>query len=208
MPLPSPAPRTHIHARTVRLDGYRRADGLWDIEGHLTDVKSYGFDTEQRGHIEPGDPIHDLWIRVTIDDHFTIHAVDAATVKAPFTTCGGILPNFQRLVGLTIGRGWTRAVKERVGGTEGCTHLAEIMGPVATTAFQTIYPLLAREKAERAKAEGRPVRYKGRPPLLDMCHMFRSDGDLVRRHWPDHYTGGVQADPPSNDRDARQAAAE
>ena len=38
MPLPSPAPRTHIHARTVRLDGYRRADGLWDIEGHLTDV--------------------------------------------------------------------------------------------------------------------------------------------------------------------------
>lgn len=193
MPLPPSAHRTHIHTRTVRLDGYRRTDGLWDIEGHLTDVKSYGFDTEQRGRVEPGDPIHDLWIRVTIDDRFTIHTVETATVKAPFTTCGGILPNFQRLVGLTIGRGWTRAVKERVGGTEGCTHLAEIMGPIATTAFQTIYPVLAREKAERAKADGREVKQKGRPPLLDMCHMFSSDGDLVRRHWPDYYTGGVQS---------------
>ena len=23
--------------------GYRRADGLWDVEGHLTDVKTYAF---------------------------------------------------------------------------------------------------------------------------------------------------------------------
>ena len=61
--------------------------------------------------------------------------------------------HFQRLVGLRIKSGWTQKVKELLGGVEGCTHLVELLGPVATTAFQTIYPVLAREKEERAKAE-------------------------------------------------------
>ena len=39
MPLSPAAPREHIHTRTVTCRGYRRKDGLWDIEGHLVDVK-------------------------------------------------------------------------------------------------------------------------------------------------------------------------
>ncbi|MBO6784243.1 MAG: DUF2889 domain-containing protein, partial [Alphaproteobacteria bacterium] len=44
MPLSPPAEREHIHTRTVECAGYRRTDGLWDIEGHLTDVKTYTFE--------------------------------------------------------------------------------------------------------------------------------------------------------------------
>lgn len=189
MPLSEPAAREHIHTREVVCRGYRRTDGLWDIEGHLTDVKSYGFNTEQRGRLEPGDPVHEMWVRLTVDDQLTVHAVEVVTEKSPYHACGDITPDFQKLVGLNVTKGWTRAVKERLGGVHGCTHLVELLGPVATTAFQTVFPLLSREAEERAKAEGaRPVS-KGRPPLLDMCHMFRSDGEHARRHWPDHYTG-------------------
>ncbi len=38
MPLSPPAAsREHIHTRVVECRGYRRDDGLWDIEGHITD---------------------------------------------------------------------------------------------------------------------------------------------------------------------------
>ncbi|HYD97931.1 MAG TPA: DUF2889 domain-containing protein, partial [Alphaproteobacteria bacterium] len=79
MPLSAPAARRHIHTRTVTCQGFRREDGLWDIEGHMTDVKTYAFGNEWRGEIAPGEPLHDMWMRLTIDDGFTVHAVEAVT---------------------------------------------------------------------------------------------------------------------------------
>jgi hypothetical protein len=194
MPLSPGVERNHLHTRTVTCQGFERADGLWDIEGHITDVKTYGFTNEHRGRLEPGTPLHDMWVRITVDDRLEIQAIEAVTDGAPFAVCPGIVGNFQRLVGLRISSGFTAAVKERVGGVEGCTHLVELMGPVATTAFQTISPLLMKrlsEKRKKAAAAGEappPSPFK-RPPTLDTCHAFRSDGPLVQRLMPDHYTG-------------------
>ena len=41
--LPDPAPREPVHARDIRLRGYRRDDGLLDIEGVIRDEKTYDF---------------------------------------------------------------------------------------------------------------------------------------------------------------------
>ena len=49
MPLPAPAPRQLLHKRVVQCWGYRREDGLWDIEGRLVDTKTYPFPNEDRG---------------------------------------------------------------------------------------------------------------------------------------------------------------
>jgi hypothetical protein len=199
MPLSPPTDREHIHTRRVTCQGFRRADGLWDIEGRITDVKTYPFANDYRGAIQPGDPIHDMSIRLTVDDHFEVKAVEAVTDKSPFAVCPAITPNFQRLVGLSIKSGWIRKVKELLGGVEGCTHLVELLGPVATTAFQTIFPILSREKAERAKVgagekKTGPSAENKRPPLLlNSCHAFRSDGEVTRRTWPEHYTGSPQS---------------
>lgn len=187
MPLSPPAEREPIHTRTVTCRGYRRTDGLWDIEGHLVDTKSYAFDNAWRGRLEPGTPVHGMWVRLTVDDEMLVRAVEVVTDASPFEVCPAITPNFQRLVGLRIASGWTQAVKERLGGVQGCTHLVELMGPVATTAFQTIYPYLSRRAPDRPQdGGGKPRR---RPPLLDTCHAFASDGPVVRQRWPEFYTG-------------------
>ena len=68
MPLPEPAPREHLHTRQIECRGYRRDDGLWDIEGTLVDTKTYGFFSHARGDVEPGQPVHNMSIRLTIDD--------------------------------------------------------------------------------------------------------------------------------------------
>ena len=63
----SPSIPAHIECR-----GFRRADGLWDIEGHLTDTKTYDFDTQFRGTVASGAPVHEMWLRLTVDDDLVI----------------------------------------------------------------------------------------------------------------------------------------
>jgi hypothetical protein len=190
MPLSPPVEREHIHTRVVECRGYRRGDGLWDIEGRITDVKTYSFGNQFRGEIPAGAPVHDMWLRLTVDDRLTIQAVEAVTDANPYPACPEVAPHFARLTGLRIRPGFQSEVRARLGGTEGCTHLVELLVPVATTAYQTVFPYLERERRARQKAEGKPrEKPSRRPPLINSCHAFAADGALVRRYWPDFYTG-------------------
>ncbi len=199
MPLPPPAPRQPIHARRITCSGYRREDGLWDIEGHLTDVKSYAFPNRTRGEVVAGDPVHEMWIRLTVDDGLVIRDVVAETDLGPFGTCGAITPNYRRLIGERIGPGWRGKVRKLVPTIEGCTHQTELLGTMATAAFQAVYPALYKEKKRRVgwdgkDAEGRPVK----PALIDSCHIYRSDGEVVARNWPAWSTRDSAGEPPSD----------
>ena len=186
MPLSSPVAREHIHTRHVECQGFRRGDGLWDIEGHITDVKTYGFGNRERGEVAPGSPIHDMSIRLTVDDALTIQAVEAVTDASPYRICPNVTPNFQRLVGLRIGPGFRKAVRDRLGGTEGCTHLVELLGPVGTTAFQTVMPMIQRDLYKRSRSDnaeaGKP---RQRPALLNSCYAFSDEREVVARQWPE-----------------------
>jgi hypothetical protein len=191
MPLSAPAPREHLHTRQIECNGFQRTDGLWDIEAHMTDRKSYSFPSDERGEVTAGTPVHDMWLRVTLDDGFHILTIEAVTDSGPFSVCRAIIPNFQRLVGLRIGPGFNRHVRERLGGTEGCTHLVELMGPLATTAFQTIFSAKNRAQRERGNSDERvPGKPPKRPRLLGTCHALAPDSPVTKRIWPDFYTGG------------------
>lgn len=180
MLLSDPAPREEAHTRRIVLHGYARDDGLFDIEAQLTDTKPYGFPNEDRGRIEAGEPLHGMSMRMTIDDTMLIVGMEAHTAYSPYRICPEAAPMFERLVGLRIGRGFTRAAAERVGGINGCTHLRELLGQMATVAFQTLYPVLARRTGGALGSEA---------GLLNTCHAYSADGEVVRRRWPDRYTG-------------------
>ncbi len=199
MPLSDPAPRRFIHRRLITCEGYLREDGLWDIEGHLRDTKGYTFSNKARGTLEPGDALHEMWLRLTIDETLTIHAVEAVTDAGPYAACPAITGNFQRLVGLRIGPGWRKELRSRVGGVEGCTHLFEMLPALATAAVQSIYPWLARrdkdgpfaDRDASGDAKDKPdLMTKGEKPfLVDSCHIYDSRGPVVKEQWPEWYTG-------------------
>jgi len=180
--------RDPIHTRAITVNGFRRADGLWDIEARMADTKAYGFDLGDKGWLDAGSPIHDMRLRLTLDDSFTIRAVEAVTDAAPFHVCAAGPRNMARRVGLTIGAGWMREVKRRVGGVDGCTHHTELLPVVATAAMQTMGPILAREKRERDQAAGQAPDTTKRPRLLNSCHAFDEHGPVVARQWPNWHT--------------------
>ena len=184
MPLSDPVPRKHLHLRNVECRGYLRDDGLWDIEGRMVDTKTYAFPNRHRGEVHAGEPVHEMWLRLTIDDSMRIHEAEAVTDHGPFGMCPAIAGNFKRLEGLTIGPGFRRAVRARVGGTEGCTHLVELVDPIATTAFQT---MTARRHSREwgTRSDGGSER----PRFLGTCHALASDSPVIKQQWPEFYTG-------------------
>jgi hypothetical protein len=68
-----------------------------------------------------------------------ITAAEAVTIAGPYAVCPAANDVFADLVGLQIGPGWRRKVNAAIGGRHGCTHITELMGPVATIAYQTRY---------------------------------------------------------------------
>ena len=181
MPLSPAVERERFHTRAYEVGGFRRADGLWDIEARITDVKSYSFENRHRGTVQAGEPLHDMHIRLTLDEDMIVQAIEATTEAGPFAACPAVTPNFARMIGVRVGAGWRRAIRERLGGTNGCTHLNEMLGLMATVAFQTLFPVLAK-KAE-AGAQDR------KPALIDSCYAYRSDGEVVKANWPAFYSG-------------------
>jgi hypothetical protein len=192
MPLPTsltePVAREPLHHRSIQIDGYRRADGLFDIEAHLVDTKTYAFGNEDRGVIEPGTPLHGMWARMTVDADFLIHAFEASTEFAPYAPCPQAAPNFARLAGLRVGRGFIKAANERIGGVHGCTHIREMLGQMGTVAFQTLYSVRQQRDQANAEtvAEQDPPR---RPAMLGTCLAYAPESPVVKRQWPAFYTG-------------------
>jgi hypothetical protein len=182
MTLPAPAAREAIHRRTIECRGFRRADGLWDIEGRMVDTKDYGFDSRYRGRLEPGMPVHDMWMRLTLDERLAIHDIALSSDAHPFPNCAEIEPAYRSLVGTTLAPGWTKLVRDRLGGVAGCTHLTRLAQELAVVALQTIMPLKSRDDAVTEGATRKPAH-------LDGCHALATDGPIVREIAPRWYRG-------------------
>jgi hypothetical protein len=177
MPLPPPpAARSLAHTRRLRFEGYKRADGLWDLEGHLTDIKPLDFRLAS-GVRAAGTPIHDMSIRLTFDRRLDVVDAAVATDAMPYPgACDTITPEYARkLVGLNLRRAFGRAVRERFANLAGCTHLSEMLAQFPTAAIQT----LAGEKLDVDSEED-----GARPFQLDRCHALDTRGDAVRRYYP------------------------
>lgn len=187
MPLSAPAPRRPVHERRIACWGYEREDGLFDIEGHLHDSKGYTFENEWRGTLTPGMPVHDMWLRMTIDADLVIQAVEITSDATPYPACPAILPNYEKLVGLRIGAGFTRDARAHIGRVLGCTHQTELLGRMATVAMHTVLPL--------RKGNGYEIMEKKLPSsLLDSCHTLSRSSETVKQRWPDSYEPGTHGD--------------
>ncbi len=186
MPLRSPKPRSPVTARAIRCDGFHRDDGLWEVEAHLVDTRSYEAPTPWRLTVPAGEPFHEMWLRLAFDDQREIHEIEVTIDSHPFPECPSVLPNFQRLVGMRMDVGFAKAVQARVGGEQGCTHVLTLITNMATVAVQTLGSQIRwndRSSAERVYG----LDPDGKPPVVGACGGYGRSGEMVRRIYPEFY---------------------
>jgi hypothetical protein len=182
MPLPEPKrPREPLHRRSIEIRGYRRDDGCFDVEGHLVDTKDNDF--KLAAGVRPaGRPIHEMWLRITVDPNLVIIDAEASTDAMPYVgDCNTITPVYRKLVGIAIRPGYTQKLKELFGGVRGCTHITELAGSLATAAFQTL-------AGQRTQPSDR------KPFQLDKCHALDSTNRTVAKFYPKWYRGNEPVD--------------
>jgi len=175
MTLPNAAARRQLkHRRQIDIQVFARGDGLWEVDALLTDVKAR--DARLAGEIRPaGTPIHEMLLRLVVDERLDIREAGSQTLWMPYVgECADHGDVYGRLVGLNLLRGFRAALRERVGGVLGCTHITELAQTLPTAVIQAF----AGEVID-TRGHGDEV-----PFQIDRCHALRSDGEVVRVHYP------------------------
>ena len=180
MPLSVPTySRALRHTRSIEAQAFQREDGLWDIDTRITDTKTRVADLAS-GARPAGTPIHDLWLRITIDTQLTIVDAEAVSDAVPYPGhCNTIGSAYKKLIGLNLLRSFRRELKDRLSGIEGCTHLTELAGVLPTAAIQAFAGDVMPTR------DGTADDNSAHPPFqIDRCHALRRDGPAVEKYYP------------------------
>ena len=156
------------------------------MEAELHDSKAHDMPSfHHQGVRLAGDPIHHMWLRVTIDRKLVVHAIEAAMDAHPQQDCPQARPALQGMVGACMARGWRQAIAQHMGGVASCTHLREVLFNMATAAFQTL---------PAAFGGGDP----DTPPRhLGQCTGWDFEGNGVKEYFPQFYGRGEANTQPS-----------
>ncbi|WP_281915811.1 DUF2889 domain-containing protein [Caldimonas thermodepolymerans] len=178
MALPPAAPHRQLkHRRSIDLAVYARGDGLWEVDARLTDVKTRDFPLAS-GVRAAGEPVHDMTLRLVVNERFDILEAGAESHSVPYPGhCEAYGDAYARLVGLNLLKGFRHAVKERLGGVQGCTHITELAQVLPTAVIQAF----AGEVIHTQESS------ETRPFQIDRCHALRADGETVRLYYPRWY---------------------
>ncbi len=179
-----PAPpdgATLIHDRRYQVRTYKLSDDVMLLRGVVCDEKPAGLYID-----DDPDP---LWMHhMIVDLHVAwprFEIVDARVEfrEHPHSGCTNIVPEYQKLIGLSITRGFNAKVKELFGGPRGCTHigaLLQAMGPVAIQSGWSMRIGSTPEDTSHLSAEEIDERRRrGYAMNLNTCHIWDENGEMV-----------------------------
>jgi Protein of unknown function (DUF2889) len=166
-----------VHVRTIRVEAVEAGSGdampgALLVRGTLEDRRPRGVpDWIQHD----GEVIHHMEVTLTVTwPDLVVSAIHGAMRTFPHAgVCPDALPPLQSLVGVAVGRGFTRAVNERIGRERGCTHVAALilaMGPVV------------RQGAGAAFGFATQRDPSGTPWFVNSCQAWREGGPL-HQNW-------------------------
>ena len=181
LPPPPPDGVAVLHDREYRVRAFRLAADRLLIQGAIRDQKPPGLFLDG----DP-DPLTVHHMQLSMEVAFPSLEIGAATVhfeSHPSTSCPSIADRYGELVGLTISRGFTHAVRALFGGPRGCTHttaLLQAMAPVAMQCFMSMKAASARDAGQPSPiASGDLDDDEAWKRIVGTCHVWDPEGEAV-----------------------------
>ncbi len=176
-----------MHRRAIEVQVFTRGDGLWEVDATLRDTKTR--DTPVAGGIRAaGDPVHDMTLRLVVNEKMDILEAGSATRGMPYPgLCDQHGDAYRALVGLNLMQNFRQGVRERVGGAKACTHITEMAAVLPTAVVQGFVGEVFDPRASGPEA--------AQPFQIDRCHALKSSGEAVRLHYPQWFRPAPQTTP-------------
>ncbi len=173
-----------LHDREYRVRAFRKDPNLL-IRGAVRDQKP------PRLYIDEDDePLTIHHMQVDLEVAFPTLEIAGVTVHFethPNDTCPLITDHYDKLVGLSIARGFTHRVRELFGGPRGCTHTTALLQAMAPVAVQCIWSMRASQSKQTGNVSFLPRELSGAEKEaqwamnLNTCHVWAEDGEFVEQ---------------------------
>jgi hypothetical protein len=158
-----------VHRRTIDMRVYQRGD-YHVLIGTLEDQRPWA--SGEHGPMQ----LHFMELGIVVRRADMVIVDAAADMHTfPHAECTDIEPAFSELIGLSVARGYTDAVKQRFGRQRGCSHLeflARALGPVVVQAVTSS----AAWRVERGDGVHPFSEGTGLSWLANTCHVWADDG--------------------------------
>ena len=171
-----------IHQRNYEVKAYRQTPTELRLRGTVRDQKPAGiyFDDDQPL------TVHHMIVDLVISfPALEILEVDVVLETHPHDHCASIEDHYQKLVGLSIARGFSRHVKDLFGGPRGCTHVGALLQAMAPVAIQSTWSMRAANEGAVAvkidRSQGEAGMREALRFNLDTCHIWAEDGEMVAK---------------------------
>jgi len=162
-----------VHRRTIEFQAFDTGEHLV-VDAELRDDRPWA-DGERDVAA-----LHDMTLQVAVrKEDLVIDRAEAVMRRYPHAECPSITGAFEGLVGLSVGRGYTRAVQERFGGANGCAHLEQLARTIGPVVIQGMTSIRAKAR-DWSRLESEPAE---RPRLFprNTCHVFVDGGPAEQK---------------------------
>jgi hypothetical protein len=177
------AQRQLKHRRQIDVQVFVRPDGLWEVDATLSDVKTRAAQMAE-GLRPAGTPIHDMLLRLVVNAELDILQAGSQTRWSPYPgTCDQHGDAYAQLVGLNLRKHFRDAVRQRLAGVRGCTHITELAQVLPTAVMQG---MVGEVIDARGDTEG-----ASQPFQINRCHALVNTGNVVREHYPRWYRAAI-----------------
>ena len=169
-----------IHTRQYEARVYQVSDEELLVRGAVSDMKPPGLYI-----LDDPEPmeIHQMQLELRVAlPNLEITAVQVVFETHPNSKCPIIANDYQKLVGLSIARGFTREIRNLFGGPNGCTHtnaLLQAMAPAVVQAMWLVSIRNGRQNEGSATASNSKARESRIAGTLNTCHIWAEDGEHV-----------------------------
>ena len=165
------------HERIIKFQTTRTAPNRVEVAAELKDVRKHKSIWGYRNQV-----VHHMTVKIVADTKLIIKEARFETIRAPYIECQSHVVTAERLVGLSLAKGFTKQVLDLYGGTSGCSHILTILTDLAPAirqgfAFSYVFP---EEETQMTEDNVVSVVQRMGRAIADTCMVWKTDSTVQR----------------------------
>jgi hypothetical protein len=169
-----------VHTRNYETRVYQISEDELLVRGAVSDMKPPGLYV--LGDPEPME-IHQMQLELRVAlPRLEIVGARVVFETHPHSECPLIAKDYEKLIGLSIARGFGREIRNLFGGARGCTHTNALLQAMAPAVVQSTWSVAIRKEREHGAQVGphnSDDRAKRIAANTNTCHIWSESGEHV-----------------------------